>query len=1286
MKSHVKSAIIAALILSGAAAPGCSGGGSNVSDDTVAEDGTTVDKGIEPDGVVCVEGEACDDGDPCTENDTCTAGVCSGSPVSCDDGLFCNGAESCDPAAGGCQPGTAPVLDDGVECTVDECDEDAGMVVHAPDHAFCVAAAEWSPCFDYTCDSVAGCTESPNTADCDDGNPCTQDDVCDGGGMCSGTPKPCDDAQWCNGIESCDDQTGECIPGEAQVVDDGVECTVDACDEDQNQVTHTPDDAACDDGNPCTQDSCSETDGCDSVDLDVECDDADPCTFDDVCAAGACVGTSVDCSDGAFCNGAELCDSESGECLPGEPPAGEEQAVKCINWACDEDTDAITYFPDDALCSDGLWCSGEEWCDEEQGCQPGVPPDVDDLVACTVDGCVENLMAASHEPSDILCDDGNWCNGSETCDVESGCLPGVPQPLDDGVGCTVDTCDEDSDAINHSANAALCDDGVFCNGPEGCDPANGCVAGSVPVIDDDIECTADACDEEDDVVVHTPVHDLCTDNEWCTDDVCVVGQGCTNPQNAIACDDLDPCTLDDECLGGSCVGIPKTCNDNLWCNGIEYCDNGDCTTLPAPKVDDGVACTVDVCDEPKDVVTHTPTDSLCDDGKACTQNVCDPVKGCQTTNLDGACDDKEPCTLGDKCVAGECVPGVWTCENCTDGKDNNGDGAVDCCDALCKTDPACVAETACDDGKDNDCDTAKDCDDSDCKTADVCIPDVGELVITEIMANPKIVTDELGEWFEVYNASAKPYDLAGMVVTGGGTEKFTVATPLTILPGQAKVFGRNADSKVNGGVTVDYAYSGVSLVNTDDELALTFGNLVVDKVVYSNAGGFVIPNGASIQLDFDSYLMDNAQSTYWCASKKPYGAGDFGTPGADNLECVEKTCDNNIDDDLNGLADCKDPSCQGVDLCPEFECFDGKDNDGDGAKDCADKDCAALPECLDSDGDGVPDVDDLCPGKDDTIDLDQDGLPDLCEVEWAGDAWPINGSPYDNNADIPVFVQIYMKGVTDQIGQGASIAVKILYRMQGAPAYTEAFMSYNKDMNNNANDEYMYTVPSSATVPGGSLEVTFNVVYLTGGPAIAYNNMAIKDQAGNPVPLLFPITTTALPPQPGQLVVTEIMYDPKGTVAVPIPDSAGEWFELYNTTDSPLELNGLQVTDGSQSFMVSPVGGSLVILGKSYLVFGNNSDQATNGGVKVNYKYPSGFQLANSSDSIIINAGVVEIDKVNYKPGQTGWPSAVAGSALELSKNHHTADNNAGANWCNAVTVLPGGDKGTPGGANVCAK
>jgi hypothetical protein len=39
-----------------------------------------------------------------------------------------------------------------------------------------------------------------------------------------------------------------------------------------------------------------------------------------------------------------------------------------------------------------------------------------------------------------------------------------------------------------------------------------------------------------------------------------------------------------------------------------------------------------------------------------------------------------------------------------------------------------------------------------------------------------------------------------------------------------------------------------------------------------------------------------------------------------------------------------------------------------------------------------------------------------------------------------------------------------------------------------------------------------------------------------------------------------------------------------------------------------------------------------------------------------------------------------------LSKNHHTADNNAGANWCNAVTVLPGGDKGTPGGANVCAK
>ena len=69
---------------------------------------------------------------------SCTDDVCdevadavvnTANDANCDDALFCNGAETCD-AALDCQGGTAPVIDDGVSCTDDVCDEVADAVVN----------------------------------------------------------------------------------------------------------------------------------------------------------------------------------------------------------------------------------------------------------------------------------------------------------------------------------------------------------------------------------------------------------------------------------------------------------------------------------------------------------------------------------------------------------------------------------------------------------------------------------------------------------------------------------------------------------------------------------------------------------------------------------------------------------------------------------------------------------------------------------------------------------------------------------------------------------------------------------------------------------------------------------------------------------------------------------------------------------------------------------------------------------------------------------------------------
>ena len=189
----------------------------------------------------------------------------------------------------------------------------------------------------------------------------------------------------------------------------------------------------------------------------------------------------------------------SGGCIDNVTAAQCETTPGESFW-CQEDTCAepcITCLQDNE-CQDGLWCNGAEFCTLGcgSGCFLGTPPSCDDGVACTIDSCIEDGNNDGHcdnIPDDALCDDGVWCNGVETCDPTVGCVSG-PAPCDDGVVCTVDGCVEGSQSCSNTPDDSICDNGQWCDGAETCDATQDCQLGTSP-------CPSGSCDEANDTCV-----------------------------------------------------------------------------------------------------------------------------------------------------------------------------------------------------------------------------------------------------------------------------------------------------------------------------------------------------------------------------------------------------------------------------------------------------------------------------------------------------------------------------------------------------------------------------------------------------------------------------------------------------------------------------------------------------------------------------------------------------------------------------------------------------------------
>jgi hypothetical protein len=435
---------------------------------------------------MCAGNVVCNDHNPCTR-DTCGGEYCQYEPVdgvSCEDGNFCNGADTC--MAGICSE------HNGDPCTRGNtyCDRDRNACAGCTDDADCPESiyGEWGDCtgadgtcsqdglqtrtaVTFTCDSDSicqmnegleprACMRSTDGWSCSDGNACTTNDQCSSG-LCDGQAKVCNDGHECT-VDTCNPEE-EC---RFDPVPFGGTCGNGHCDGIGGCITCANVGQACSTGNPCERGVIRCVGGSPT------CVAVGPAPAGTVCiaAAGACDlpevcnGVDTTCPTNRFQQGT-TCRPAAGTC---------DVAETC--------TGTSAFCPDDNLRSSGFTCrAATEACDIAETCT-GTDP------VCPLDRL--------HSPGFTCRGSAGVCDVAETCNGASAACPG-----DAFVGpattCrpAIGSCDQ---AENCTGSSAACPgdvlqpSGTVCRAAVNeCDVTEQCTGTSTSCPTNDPGCTTD---------------------------------------------------------------------------------------------------------------------------------------------------------------------------------------------------------------------------------------------------------------------------------------------------------------------------------------------------------------------------------------------------------------------------------------------------------------------------------------------------------------------------------------------------------------------------------------------------------------------------------------------------------------------------------------------------------------------------------------------------------------------------------------------------------------------------
>ena len=516
------------------------------------------------------------------------------------------------------------------------------------------------------------------------------------------------------------------------------------------------------------------------------------------------------------------------------------------------------------------------------------------------------------------------------------------------------------------------------------------------------------------------------------------------------------------------------------------------------------------------------------------------------------------------------------------------------------------------------------------------VPAPRDLVVNEIMYDPPDLASN--EYAELFNTSGKTLDLSDLTLSDLTNTTRITTSPRFVLPGEYVVLVRDAEAFEVAFPEVPFvAVSGFpSLNNSGDAVVIAYEagageRVVVDSVRYQPSWG-----GTDAALERRDPLGPSTSAGNWGTSLDPRG----GTPGEENSVPPDTTPP--APDDVDVTND-------GLVLTVLFT--EQLDPETVTAEAFVIDDAITPSEAVYSEED-APTVtltlaEPLAPGE---HTLTVTGLADLQGNTADGESLAFD---FDPDYAPPELL-------------GASAAEPTLVAV-----------IFSEELGEAAGDPANYAISegteiAEAALDGAQVLLTLGTP-LEEGVVYTLTVSGIPDRFGN---VLAEASTRFLlgggaVPGPGQLVITEIMYD------LPSARNAEEYVELYNPSDVPFDLSALTLSDtGSPGALVgAPVvllPGEYVAVAADAATFRARFPEAEN--VVQAGRFPS---LNNAGDAVVVRAEGTVIDSVFYS---SDWqrPELDSATGIALERINLEGPSDDPANWTSSLA--PSG--GTPGAPN----